>query len=362
MRKRIMNHLVAIIEQDDIEAFKNHFQPEKWQDTIIQIKNYATKEDAQDDIHYDDADVVKYAVHCNADKIFAYLLPLVNVDKHGENYGWPLLSMAIKNSRYDYANQIISHPTFDPYPMYHRNSFTYIESRKNPQKHIEFLFNFLEHFNKWDFKDRSMIYTFTHLICYDEYTFNRFNSFYQRIMNKTDVSVMDIYQNNMDILADEVFNRKYKKFIIEKLSPEKIKQVIESTSKDKVLFMSLFESEHANEGLTFLLQARETFINYLENDPVMASYLSLKSILLLIDNGWDIWKEDIAGLTAIDYILNSKDLHEEATWYFINTYTHEVLKRQEKRERDGDIKRFCQHKVLNEQLDNKKQKAIARKI
>ena len=29
--------------------------------------------------------------------------------KHGENYGWPLLAMAVKNNRYDYANSIISH-------------------------------------------------------------------------------------------------------------------------------------------------------------------------------------------------------------------------------------------------------------
>ena len=72
-----MNNLKTIIEQDDLESFKINFNVSQWQQVVAQIENYASLPTSDNKQHLDNCDALKYSIHTNADKIFNYLIPLV---------------------------------------------------------------------------------------------------------------------------------------------------------------------------------------------------------------------------------------------------------------------------------------------
>ena len=348
-----MNHLLKIIEEDNLEEFKKYFDIQHWRDSITQIPNYAGVSDYNKEITYDNCDVIKYALHCNADKIFHFLLPQVDTDKHGENYGWPLLAMAVKNNRYDYANSIISHPKFYAYPIYHTNTFKYFDKREKVEEHIEFLFNYLELFSAWDLKDKYLVYSFVQLICHNEKTYDRFESFYQRKLNKPNISLLEIFKEKQKILAEEIFNRKYIPFIIDKLNEQQLRVVFESIIDQDVFFVPLFESENAKEGLKKLLKYPDLLDRLITKNQVIVSYLPLECIVLLIENNIDIWKENSKNVIPLDYVLNDSDLEDPATLYFMNNYTQQIYDRLLKEGRKSNIKNYCHQKLLAEKLPEK---------
>jgi hypothetical protein len=351
-----MIDFARIIEEDDLDTFKLHFNKDNWKDTVAEIANYAGLCDYVKEITYNDADCFKYALHCNADKIFNYLLPFVDTHKHGNNYGWPLLAMAVKNERYDYASAIVNHHSFNPYPRYHTNTFSYIDSHPNPEKHIEFLFDYLNKFNRWDFEDKHLIYDFTDLICYSEETFIRFDNVYKNKTLNPTASVLEIYQDHMDILGKEIFCGKYNEFIINKLSTDDITKILVCALKDDIYFVQLFESKNAKEGLLHLLKSPELLINMFEKNSILLSYLPLDCILLMVDNGVDIWKETENKynkdhpINALDFILNDKNVEEEATAYFINKYPQEIYDRWQKRGWKTNLQKACQERLLQLEL------------
>ena len=344
---KTMTTLATLIEQDNLEEFKKHFNIRNWKASIASIANYAGVTQYTPDIHYNDADCFKYALHCNADKIFDYLLPLVDTYKHGENYGWPLLAMAVKNQRYDYANKIINHHSFNIYPMYHINIFHFVENYeniKNPQEHIDLLFNYLNKFHSYDFSDSHLIYDFTSLICYSEETYQRFEQVYRSKTQNPNASLLNIYKDNWKILGEEIFYYRYNPRMIEKLSVEQKRAILEDSMDNKIFFSHLFESEHAKEGITYLLPCADLLKKYLEGNQVVVSYLSLECILLLEKNGIDIWKENEKDRNILDYILDDSDIHSEATWYFINKYTQEIYDRLNAEGRKCNIQKYCHQK------------------
>lgn len=347
-----MSDILHMIETDDLDNFKNYFNINKWRKTITTIANYAGVSQYTPTITYNDCDCLKYSLHCNADKIFNYLLPLLDTNKHGENYGWPLLSMAVKNERYDYANSIINHHTFNPYAIYHTNNFRYIETRNQTQNHIDFLFNYLTKFDSIDFIERDLIYTFTHLICYNEDTFNKFDKFFKENINKN-VSLLSIYDNCMDILADEIINRKYNDFILNKLSNDDLKKMFESVLFNLTIFMPLFESENAKSGLNYLLKFPDLMQKYIDNNQVCLSYLPLEGLQLLMEHNIDIWKENEKQIIPLDYILDNSNLEDPSTLFFINNYTQKIYDRLEKDGNKNNIQKYCHQKLLSEKLPNK---------
>lgn len=363
-----MIDFAKIIEADDLDSFKLHFVKDNWKEKVAEIANYAGVSTYIKEITYNDADCFKYALHCNADKIFNYLLPLVDTHKHGDNYGWPLLAMAVKNQRYDYASAIVNHTSFNPYPRYHTNTFSYIESHPNQEKHVEFLFDYLEKFSRWDFEDEHLIYDFTHLICHNEETFNRFDNFYKaKTLNPT-ASVLDIYKDHIDILAKEVFNRKYNEFIINKLSTDDITKILEFAVKEDIFFTELFESSNVKEGLSHLLKAPKLLNEMFEENTILLSYLPLDGILLMIDNGVDIWKETenkynkSRKINALDFILNDENVEEKATAYFINKYPQEIYDRYEVKGMRTNIQKACQERLLQQELPENNKKPKLNKI
>ena len=347
-----MIDFVKIIKNDDLESFKEHFKIENWKDSITQIENYAGVDNKYiKEVSYNDADCFKYAVHCNANKIFDYLLPQVHVDKHGDNYGWPLLSMAVKNENYDYANKIVNHKTFNPYSGYHTINFRYFDKHPKLNEHIELLFNYLNKFHPYDFDDKHLLHDFRHLICHSEETFNRCDNFYKEKIKDPSASILDIYKDHMDILGEEIFGRKYNKFIIEKLNAEDIANMIKNAMNNEIYFSELFESENAKDGLTYLVKAPNELKNYFEDKKVQFSFISLECILVLIENGIDIWEEDTSHKrSALDYILKDDNIEDEATWYFINKYPQEILARCQQN-RDYNIEKFCKNKILQNELE-----------
>jgi hypothetical protein len=361
-----------IIENDDLDTFKIHFKIENWKDAITQIKNYASVDPSMakyiKEVSYDNADCFKYALHCNADKIFNYLLPLVDTDKHGDNYGWPLLAMAVKKQRYDYAHAIVNHPNFDPYPRYHSNMFMYIDSHPNTKAHIELLFDYLNKFDKWAFRIGSMTYEFTHLICYNEETFNRFEKVYREKLGQDDASVLDLYTEKMDLLADEIFNHKYNEFMLNKLTNENITTILECALKKDTFFVQLFESPNAKAGLMHLLKSPEALNNIFDVNPILLSYLPLDCILLMIDNGVDIWKETEnkyskdSTINALDFILDNDNIEEEKTAYFIDKYPQEIFDRWESKGMKTNIQKACQQKLLQQELPENNSKIKRNKI
>jgi hypothetical protein len=359
-----MTNLTSIIETDDLESFKLYFDINQWQTSITQIENYAGLNEYIKEISYNDCDCFKYALHCEADKIFNYLLPLVDVDKHGDNYGWPLLSMALKKNRYDYANSIISHSSFNPYEIYHTNSFGYIETKDMPEAHIEFLFNYLDIFQRWDFGNKHLIYCFTSLVCYDEKTFERFNQVYLEKLRYKDneTNAINMYKDHMDILAKEILYHKFNPFILDKLSEKEFHSLFKSILDDKIIFMPLFESEQAKEGLTYLLKEPELFQQYILDNPVSTSHLSLECILFIIDHGIDLWQKGEKNHCPVDYLLDYSNINEPITWHFINHYTQQVCDRMEERERDNNIYKYCQQKLFNESITDNKPKGSIKKL
>lgn len=353
-----MNILVKIIENDDLESFKNNFQLENWKDTITKIENYANvdtpefiKNDPHYEVSYDNTDVLKYAVHCNATKIFNYLLPLTDTDKHSNYEGWPILSMALKNRNYDFAHQIINHPTFNPYAIYHYGCFAHIETRPDIEQHIDFLFKYLEKIPTYDFDEKHLLNRLTYLICYNEETFNRFENFYREKTRQSEFNLVDLYKDNLSILANEIIQRKYKNFILEKLTPVQISAMIKSFYNDETILCSLLESSDAKEGLSYLLKAPEELNHYFSDKPVLFSYLNYESFLLL-ENNINIWCENTEKINGVDFILNNKDLNHDATNYLLNKYTKEILERYERLERNSyeNIMDYCRKKLLNDSL------------
>lgn len=354
-------NLIQAIENDDLDSFLVHFQLANWKESITQIENYAGVSQYTPDITYNDCDVFKYSVHKNADKIFNYLLPLVDTDKHGDNYGWAVLGMALKNNRYDYAHSIINHPEFNPYPMYHTNCFGFIESRKNPEQHIEFLFDYLTKFEKWDFKNSRLIYVFTHLICYNESTYERFESIYKSKINNPNASVLNIFKDHQTTLAKEIFYNYFRPFILDKLDISAFRLLLESVMNENIIFVSLFEGEHAKEGLSYLLKAPDLLQKYFDNNnSIMVSYLPLDCIILLENYGIDIFVEDEKNNCALDFIL--KDLDDPSTLYFLDKYTQIIYDRLEKEGRKNNLQKYCHQKLLHDKFPEKNIKNIHTKI
>lgn len=356
------NLLIQAINNDDLNLFKQLFQLERWQESITQIENYAGVSQYTPEITYNDCDVFKYAVHKNADKIFTYLLPLVDTDKHGDNYGWSVLGMAIKNHRYDYAHAIINHPNFNPYPLYHTNVFGFIDSRNQTEEHIEFLFDYLNKFEKWDFKNRHLVYVFSHLICYNESTYQRFNEVYKSKINNPEANILNIFQEEPQILAKEIFYNYFRPFILDKLDISDLRILMESVMNENIIFSQLFESEQAQEGLNYLIKIPDLLQKYFNNNSIMVSYLPLECIIFLENNGIDIWVEDDEHYAAIDYILKNDDLEDPATKYFLNKYTKVIYDKLEKTGRKSNLKSYCHQKLLTHKLPEKNIKIIHHKI
>lgn len=350
------------IELDDLNTFKTHFDISKWKQSITQIENYAGVSQYTPEITYNDCDVLKYSLHCQSDTIFNYLLPQLDTNKHGDNYGWPLLAMAIKLNRYDYANSILHHPSFDPYPMYHTNQFGFIETKINPEKHIDFLFNYLNLFDKYDFQNSRLIYVFTHLICFNEETFQRFESIYQSKINNPNASVLNIFQDHQTTLAKEIFYNYFRPFILDKLDISAFRTLLESVMNEKIIFVSLFEGEHAKEGLSYLLKAPDLLQKYFDNNNnyIMVSYLPLDCIILLENHGIDIFVEDEKNNCALDFIL--KDLDDPSTLYFLDKYTQIIYDRLEKEGRKNSLQKYCHQKLLHDKFLEKNIKTIHTKI
>lgn len=341
-----------IIENDDLENFKIHFDIKNWKSPITQIENYADITKNTPTISYNDADVLKYALHCESDKIFNYLLPQLDPDKHGEDYGWPLLGMALKKGRYDYANDIIKHDKFDPYQIYHINSFEYIDSYKDANEHIKFLFNYLENFNIWDFKlkNKSFIYRMVHLICYNEECFENFQNYYQKTMNNNNLSVLDLYKENMDILAEEILYDNYRKFLLDKLSSDNYKEMLEQSKGNKILLSKAVEGDNQIEVFKYLLKAPEQLLNYLYDNLVLFSYLSLDSVLLL-EQKIDFWKTpNIENtLAPIDFIMHPENKNQDVIMYFVNNYPHKIIDKF-KGEKEYIVE-MCEKKLLEMKLE-----------
>lgn len=346
------NTMLHIIEQDDLTQFKLHFNIEHWRHSITSIANYAGTSQYNPEVNYVDCDCLKYSVHCQADKIFNYLVSLVDTNQYGSNYGWPLLSMALKNERYDYAKQIISQPTFNYYTSAHIKCFVYIENRVNQTEHIDFLFTYLDKFNFYDYDDKHLIYHFTHLICFNEDTFSRFDQLYKKLHGSTS-SILDIYDNHYPLLADEIFSRKFNPFIIEKLQPEQFNKMLNSIMDDSIIFSPLFESNYAKEGLTYLLDYPQLLQKYIDNHQVVISYLPLDCLILCMEKGINLWKNNNDGVMPLDYILIDSYLEDEKTLYFLHNYTQKIYDILElKNDRHG-IHKYCHHKLLQEKFPSK---------
>lgn len=348
--KNTTNILLQAVEQDNLELFMEYFVLENWRDTVTKIDNYAGISEYTKKVSKDNCDIFKYSLHCNADKIFNYLLPLVDTHKHGDKYGWPLLSMALKNNRYDYAHSIINHKLFNPYPRYHTNCFSFIEKKNNPEQHIDFLFHYLDKFDKYDLQDSNMIYTFTHLACYNEHTYSRFMEFYQHKTDNPNATLIDFFQDKVDLLGKEIYYHYFRTFILDKLDIEQLRTVFNSIMNDTIVFTTLFESEQAEQCLHYLLKTPDLLQQYLDNNLVMLHYLSLDCILILEEHNIDLWVENKDKDIAVDYILEHDNLEDPATLYFMNKYTQKIFDRYEQHGYQNNIYKYCHNKLLLEKL------------
>lgn len=340
---------VTIIKNDDIDTFKKHFNQQEWQKTITQIPNYAGITPHTPTLTYNDADCIKYALHCESDKIFEYLLPLVDTDKHGNNYGWPLLAMALLRNRYDYAYQIINHNTFNPYPIYHHNVFLNIQSRSNVNQHIAFLFDYLEKFSPTDFiySIRDIAFMCVQLVCYNEDTYNEFEKFYKKITDNPKVTILDYYKPNIDILGNEIIYRRYKSFVLEKLSPEYIKNIIEHDSvMNNNIFLSQIFKKNNTEGLNYLLKAPDALVKYLTKNPTDMFYLSLNNAIKILDTGIDIWSENEKGIAIIDFMLHK--VNEKLLNYLVVNYTKPLIARFKNHTKHKNVVQQCEQYLLNQ--------------
>lgn len=338
-------NITEIIEKDDLDSFKEIFIPKEWQHTITTIENYANSYNTYSK-SMDNCDVFKYSVHCGADKIFSYLLPLVNTDKHGENYGWPVLSMALNNQRYDYANAIINHATFDPYPIYHINSFKHIDSRNNPSEHIEFLFNYLEKLDKYDFIMSHTLYYFVDLVCYNEDTYDRSQDIYRKKINNPNAFLLDMFESKLSTLAEQVFYYNFKPFILDKLPSQKLKTLIESTNDSNIIFTKLFEEYDTIQGLKYLLIHPDLLQKHFDKNPVMGGYLSLEAIIFLNKNNIDFFKVNSEKRSPIDFILEN-NLEDEKTKYFADNFTNSIIHRLSETNKKSKVLEYCLTKVNN---------------
>lgn len=360
----LFDTLKKSIEIDDLNTFKNHFDISMWKQSITQIENYAGVSKYTPEITYNDCDVLKYSLHCESDNIFNYLLPQLDTNKYGDNYGWPLLAMAIKLNRYDYANAILNHPSFNPYPLYHTNQFGFIETKENEKKHIDFLFNYLDKFDKFDFKDSQLLYVFTHLICFNEETFQRFNSFYQNKFNCPDFCALSLFEDNWKKLGQEVFYNYFRKFILDKLSPEQFRKLFNSVMDENIIFSPLFgnENNQAKEGIHYLLQCPDLLQSYVLKNPVVFSYLPLECLILLEKNNIDLWNNDEEKGSAIEYILDNDNLDDENTLYFLNKYPQEIYDKFQQLGRKNNIQKYCHHLLLSDKLPQNNYKSSTKKI
>lgn len=347
--------ILSLIESDNLEVFKLNFNTDDWMKNIAKIENYAEVSQYNPNVTYNNCDALKYALHCNADKIFNYLLPFADVDKHGENYGWPLLSMAIKNEKYDYAYSIIAHPKFDPYPIYHRNVFKHIDSYKNPKKHINFLFKLLEKYSKWDFQMENISNIFCELVCYNETTYNRFDKFYQKNINKNGC-VLDMFNKNLKVLGNEIFYNNFKPFILNKIKSRNFQELLDSIFEENIIFVPAFEGKNGKKCLEYLVDYPDFLQKYVDKNPVVFSYLPLSSIVFLINNNINLWVEGEKGFCAVDFMLDDSNIKDKTTEYFIKNYTTVIYERLEKLNVKKNIKLSCLNIMNNEQKISKKRK------
>lgn len=339
--------LINIIQQDNLEQFKENFILENWRDSITKIENYGGITKYTPTVSFNDCDVFKYAIHCNADKIFNYLLPLVDTEKHGDNYGWPILAMAIKNQRYDYAEAIINHPSFDLYPMYHINTFKHIdESQKNPRKHIDFLFKYVSKFDKYDFKTEWITYYLVDIICYSEETFKKFDYIYKKKMDNNNLNLIDMFNKKFSVLGEQIFYNEFKPFILDKLTDKQFRSILESVMDNKIIFSYLFKSQHAKQGLEYLLKQPDLLQEHFKKNVVIPSYLPLDCLIYLIENNIDLWIEDETGAAPIDFMIKN-DLNHEKTLYFVNNYTQKVFDRLSEKNRHPNTLEYCKEKLLS---------------
>jgi hypothetical protein len=344
-----MTNLVTTIENDDLESFKKIFDINIWQKSITQIENYAKAKSYDSKISYDDCDVLKYSLHCNANSIFKYLLPLLDPNKHGNNYGWPILSMALKNERYDYAHLIINHPKFDLFPIYHMNCFKHIESRNQQLEHIEFLFEYFKKFEKSDFRWGNLQYYLLDLICYSEETYQTCDTLYKEKLGNPKACILDLFENKLESLGTAVFYDKFQPFILDKLDKKTMEKLLYSIMDNNIVFYSLFESKDAIKALTYLIEYPDFLQSYFNKNPVIAAQLSLDGIIFLIDNNIDLWNEkdkyNEKGC-AVDYLLDNKNLSSPITSYFVENYTEKLYNRLKLLNFKTNIVDLCEQKII----------------
>lgn len=354
--------LVQIIEEDDLNAFKKHFVLENWKEPIASIQNYAVGKYVSQGT-YDPADCFKYAIHCNSDEIVDFLLPQISVAKHGKDYGYPVLGMAIKNNRYDYASKIINHSTFDPYPMYHQNNFSYFNDRPDVKAHIDFLFEYLDILPLSDIiYDTHFKYYLCHLVCHNEETYNRLDTYLTQRGKEKGLpvdSVLGIYRgSSMGNLGEHVFSENYVEFIANKFTKNDISEILEHALKSQIYFTRLFESENPINALKILLQDPVKLEKNFANNVIYFDNLPLNCILLLEDNGisvWDVKNEKRAG---IDFILKEDSIHTEKAIYFLENHSQQVLDRiNQELELDGrdspNVRKYLLNKKLQDNLSEK---------
>ena len=364
-----MNNLKTIIEQDDLESFKINFNVSQWQQAVAQIENYAALPTGDNKKHLDNCDALKYSVHTNADNIFNYLLPLVDhPNKHSDNYGWPILAMALKNNRYDYAQAIIEHPSFNLYAIYHINTFSHIKSRENIPKHIDLLFNYLEKFDASDFYDSHCLYSFINLICHDENSFERFQKIYQNKSNNSDISVFHLFESNWNLLSKKVFYNNFNLFILDKLNDNEFYQLMLSAQCDNIIFANVFQSDHAQTCLNYLIKTPDLLQKNVYDNPVIFSYLPLPCLVFLINNNIDLFTviSEEQKFSVIDFVLDDDNLNDERTSYFINNHTQKIYDHYNQIEasnkRSNNIKIYCNKILLSQELESKNTQIKKRKL
>ena len=332
------------IENDDLDAYLAlcrqfpKFSPEHT--PVAEILNYASGTRYCPGESKDLCESLKYAVHCQADKIFFHLLSRNSAEPNPNKpeYGWPCLACAIALRRFDYARAIIAHPNFDFSCRPHTNSLRsgalrngrLYDGNEIPEKdrcaHIEYIGDYLSKLHP--FAIESLLSTLFHPDLSERDYFLGIN----RALEKKGLDIFKLCADEEDQVyaLREIFcSGDYSPELASAVPAHFYAALNKMPDCDSAGFLSFFMREHTEGRFELLLEKAPDFLlNSYKASAHLTTYLDFERLRLLESAGFDLFAPDAGGVAACESLFlrqNPKPWRAELTRKYFAVKGKEIL-------------------------------------
>ena len=312
-------HFREAIEHDDLDAFIGlcqkfpQFSPELT--PVAEILNYASGTRYCPGQSNDLCESLKYAVHCQAQKIFSHLLsrPGAEPNPNKPEYGWPALACAIALRRFDFARALIAHPRFDFSCRPHTNSLRsgalrngrFYDGNEIPESersaHIEYIGDYLSRLHP--FAIESLLSTLFHPDLGERDYFHGINSALAK--QGLDLFKLCCSEEDQVYALREIFcSDDYNPELAASVPAHFYAALNKMPDCDSAGFLSFFMREHTQGRFEIILdKAPDFLLNSYKASAHLTTYLDFDRLRLLESAGFDLFAPDAGGVSPCECLF-----------------------------------------------------------